>query len=208
MFCRMIIGLCTVALAGACGTTKPESTDGPDMAALATEKGEGGLVIERYDLSGDGKPNLWKIYRMEPNKKKPGEKKKVLLRKDMDLNRDGKVDVRQFVDADERVTREEMDLDFDGNVDAIATYRDGKVFKRELDLSLDGRPDIVKFYEDGSLVRKERDTNGDGKPDVWEYFESDRLVRVGIDKDGDGKPEIFDEAPQQPAELPGGAPGG
>lgn len=203
-----IVALLAVATIAACGTTKPTDTKGPGMSALGTQKMPDGAVIEMYDLSGDHKPNLWKIYEMVGDPKKPESAKKTLVRKDMDLNRDGKVDVRQFLDANGVMYKEEMDLDFDGNIDAVATYKDGKIFKREMDMTLNGRADIVKFYEGGDLVRKERDTNDDGRMDVWEYFESGRLVRRGLDKDGDGKPEIFDDAPPPPPELPGGAPGG
>ncbi len=194
-----VTALCTVA----CGAGSSNSTGGPEMAALGAEKGEGGTIIERFDLSGDGKPDLWKIFQI---KKEGDTEARTMIRKEMDLNFDGRLDIRQFVTPNNKVYREEMDLDFDGHIDATAHYKDGRLIKRELDLSFDGKPDIFKYYEDGKLIRKERATNKEGRVDVWEFYEEGRLVRVGRDKDGDGKPEIFNDAPEPEPEIPGGAP--
>ena len=200
---RPLLKLLPLALlAAACGD-KGGPMGGPDMVALGSEK-EGGNLIEKFDLSGDQKPDLWKIFKEVASKDNPDEREKILIRKDMDLNFDGKVDIRQFIDETGAITREEMDLDFDGHVDGVAHYKDGKLVKRELDLSFDGKPDIFKYYEDGKLIRKERATGKSGRVDVWEYYESGRLVRIGRDKDGDGKPEVFNDAPEPEPELPGG----
>lgn len=181
---------------GACSTAGTTGSGAPLMSALTPERGSDGTLVERLDLNGDGTPNLWRIYSVEKRDDgQPG--KKVLIRKDIDMNRDGRVDVRQHIGADERIEREEMDLDYDGRVDAVVYYKDGKVMKRELDLTLDGRPDVVKIYENGELITKERDTDDNGTFDVWEYYQGGKLVRIGRDRDGDGKPEQFDDAPDQ-----------
>ncbi|MFT5431026.1 MAG: hypothetical protein ACI9OJ_001705 [Myxococcota bacterium] len=181
---------------GACSTASTTGSGAPLMSALTPERGSDGTLVERLDLNGDGTPNLWRIYTVEVRDDgQPG--KKVLIRKDIDMNRDGRLDVRQHIGADERIEREEMDLDYDGRVDAVVYYKDGKVMKRELDLTLDGRPDVVKIYENGELITKERDTDDNGTFDVWEYYQGGKLVRIGRDRDGDGKPELFDDAPDQ-----------
>jgi antitoxin component YwqK of YwqJK toxin-antitoxin module len=176
------------------------------MSALGTEEAPGGKLIEKYDLSGDKKADLWKVFQIVAATKEGESEQRILIRKKMDLNFDGKVDVVQFMRKNGEIYREEMDLDFDGIIDAVAFYKKGELVRRELDLTFDGRADIIKYYEDGKLVRKERDANRDGRIDIWEYFESGRIVRVGHDRDGDGKPEYFDEAPEPDPEIPGGAP--
>ena len=196
----------SVLILGACSSASDSKIlGGPDMAALGSEKDETGAVVEKFDLNGDRKADLWKKFKII--KTEDGKGRKILFRKEMDLNFDGKVDVRVHLDEDGTMFKEEMDLDFDGHIDAVAHYKDGFLVKRELDLSFDSKADVVKYYEKGKLIRKERDSNKDGRMDIWEYYETDRLVRVGRDKDGDGKPEIFDDAPEPEPELPGGAPG-
>jgi len=201
----LILGLVFGALAAGCGTSKTPETGSTDMAALGS-KSQDGHIIERYDLSGDGKADLWKVYREVPkadaDKDAPASTERLLVRKEMDLNFDGKVDIRQFVNADGTLAREEMDLDFDGHTDAVALYNDGQLVKRELDLNFDGKADVFKYYEDGKLVRKERANGRSGKVNIWEYYEAGRLVRIGRDRDGDGKPEVFDDAPEPEPELP------
>lgn len=206
---RLLVAALSVALFASCGSSSEAQREGgPEMSALGTEEGEGGTVVEKYDLNGDQRPDLWKVYHIGPSPDDPDKTVRTLVRKEMDLNFDGKLDIRQFLDENGVVYREEMDLDFDGHIDAVAYYKDGQLIKRELDLTFDGRPDIFKYYEDGKLVRKERASGRDGRIDIWEYFEAGRLVRIGRDRDGDGRPEVFDDAPEQEPELPGGAPGG
>jgi hypothetical protein len=165
---------------------------------LGTERNPNGSLVERFDLTGNGKPNLWKHYKEEPIE---GEKavRKVLVRREMDLDNDGKIDVKQFFGRNDTLTRAKFDLDYDGQFDATEYYKDGKPVKREWDRNGDGRPEIIKLYQLGKIVQKELDENNDGKVDVWEYYEEGKLVRVGRDKDGDGKPELFDDRPDENA---------
>jgi hypothetical protein len=204
---KTILNLALTVLAlGACSSSSSgaKTLAGPDMAALGSVKDASGGVVERFDLNGDGTADLWKRFKII--KTNGAEGRKIMYRKEMDLNFDGKVDVRIHLDENGKMYKEDMDLDFDGHIDAVAHYKDEFLIKRELDLSFDSQADVVKYYEKGKLIRKERDSNKDGRMDVWEYYETDRLVRVGRDKDGDGKPEIFDDAPEPEPEIPGGAP--
>ena len=163
---------------------------------LSTERNPNGTLVMRFDLNGNGKPNLWKHFREEITDTEKTVRK-VLVRREMDIDNDGKVDVKQYFDKDDAMTRAEFDLDYDGRFDATEFYKDGKPVKRSLDRNGDGKPEITKYYQLGKVVMKERDENGDGKLDVWEYYEDDKLVRVGRDKDGDGKPELFDDRPDE-----------
>jgi hypothetical protein len=185
---------CFVILLGglsACGTTAKATGAGVKMAAMGIQEINGQLV-ERFDLTGDKKANIWKVYRVD---KQDGKEERLLVRKDLDPNLDGKPDVSLYYNSVGRLERESMDLDFDGRIDAISYHKGGELVRRQMDLDFDGRMDVEKFYVKGKLVRKERDKDNNGRPDVWEYFQDGRLVRVGHDKDGDGKPETFEDAP-------------
>ena len=208
------------AVAG-CGSSK-EQTKGaeadPAAAAAAQEpvqtESDASGAIERIDVNGDGKPDVFKYYRVVDTpvaaaagnaEQKPGAKvvKKALVRKELDVNFDQRIDIVQFYEGEpgkEALVREEMDLDFDGRVDSVRHYKDGNVTLVELDLGFDGRTDTWSYYQlttgdDGKpvnrLVERRRDTNGDGKIDVWEYYTKGALVKVGTDTNGDGQPDQY-----------------
>jgi len=181
----------------ACGTTSKSQVKPQDMGALTVKSVDGNLV-ERFDLTGDRKPNVWKVYETG---QKDGKSTKVLIRKDLDPNLDGKPDISQFFNANGVIVKESFDLDFDGQVDAESIYEGGVLARRRMDLDFNGRFDVQKFYHEGKLIRKERDKDNNGRVDIWEYFQGDRLLRVGYDRNGDGKPEVFEDAPP-PEEAP------
>src|SRR6266567_985537 len=86
----------------------------------------------------------------------------------IDTNRDGKADVWRWTrtgpGGKEQVVRKEKDLDFDGKVDAWEKYGDdGLLSQVTYDLDFDGKPDVTLFFEKGQLVRREFDFGFDGK---------------------------------------------
>lgn len=183
------VGLC---VAGGCSTDKNASRadGGLGMSVLASEI-DGEQFTERYDLNGDGEPDVWKVWVL-PKDAKPNQRvARILARKDVDLNFDGKVDLRTHFDAQGNIVKEEANLDFDGEFDATDINDGGRLVMRDMVLSADGKPRIRKHFQNGQLVRKERDEDGDGRPEVWEYYEGGVLVRVGRDTDGDGRPDQF-----------------
>ncbi|MEY3015063.1 MAG: hypothetical protein RIT45_3798 [Pseudomonadota bacterium] len=206
-----VVAVSSLLLAG-CGSssesTKAESepaaggSGGPVETAgsIETEQ-DGSGAIERIDVNGDKKADVFKFYRVLSGQ--GADAKKVLIRKEMDVNFDQKIDIVQYFAGDagkEVLVREEMDLDFDGRVDETRHYKDGYKYLVELDLGFDGRTDTWRYYqktqtEDGKsvvrLVEKRRDTNGDGTVDVWEYFVAGSLVKIGYDTNGDGSPDRF-----------------
>jgi len=204
-----------------CGSSKEQTkTAEADPAsgsvtneAVQTES-DGSGAIERIDVNADGKPDVFKYYRVvdapaataspeaDP-KKNVKSVKKVLIRKELDVNFDQRIDIVQFYEGEagkEALVREEMDLDFDGRVDSVRHYKDGNVTLVELDLGFDGRTDTWSYYQlttgdDGKqinrLVERRRDANGDGKIDVWEYYTKGALLKVGTDTNGDGQPDQY-----------------
>jgi hypothetical protein len=169
------------------GTSSPTDagTIPQGTAAMLTERVTAdGLTQVEVDLDGDKKPEIVNYYRMS-------EGSKLLLRKDVDLNRDGRMDVRTTFDEAGLRVQEEMDGDFDGRVDWVDEYIQGKRSMTKVDTDYNGSFDLFKYYENGRVRRKERDTDGNGKIDFWEYLdEQGAVVKTGRDKDGDG---VMDE---------------
>jgi hypothetical protein len=145
-----------------------------------------------FDLNRNGRPNIYHHLRTLP------DGSEQLIRKDIDLNGNGRVDVWRFYADGERLVREAFDLDFDGIVDVWNYYDDrGRLVRKEADLSLDGRIDLWKYYENGRLVRKERDTSGNGRPDYFEFWVDGEIDRIGEDLDGDGTVDRWTRRPRK-----------
>ena len=117
------------------------------------------------------------------------------MRKEVDLNGDGKIDLKKYYDAKGNNTKDEMDLDFDGRIDRIVKYKNNRVYMVLLSSGFDGKFDIKQFFDKGKLVLIKRSTKKNGVFDEFQYFVDGRLVRIGWDKDGDGQPEVFKDNP-------------
>ncbi len=166
------------------GPQKPKVEAAPAQTAVIVPKGferQPNEILTEYDLTHDGKPDVWK-YTV-----KDAAGKEILLRKEKDLNGDGKVDTWEKYAPDGSLVRVVYDLDFDGKPDETLYYEKDQLVKKELAFGFDGVPRSWNYYEKGKLVRKERDTNGDGQVDYWEYWENGEVDRIGVDEDGDGQ---------------------
>ncbi len=158
----------------------------PAEAAIAVQaipelKPVPGEKATAYDTHHAGRPNLWKYTVLV------GEGRERVVRREVDLNGDGKVDEWDAYDEDGNLAKAVYDLDFDGKPDLVVTYEKGQLVKKELAPGFDGMARTVAYYENGKLVRKERDSKGTGKIDTWEYYEGGELDRIGYDDDGDGQ---------------------
>ncbi|MEN0066272.1 MAG: hypothetical protein AAGA48_29305 [Myxococcota bacterium] len=148
---------------------------------------EQGLIEQKVDIDEDGVADIRNHFRERPGAPR------LLMKKELDLNVDGRFDVVSVFDEDGQLVREEMDSDYDGRFDWTDHYKAGMRVMSEYDTDNDGRANVFKYYvpdEDGNprLDRKERDEDGDGRIDVWERFSADgQVVRTGRDTDGDGK---------------------
>lgn len=193
---RSLLTLVVAAALTACASTKaqgPEATTETTAEAETKPGGfsrpESGQGITEVDTNGDQRTDLVKIWSAPPNAvpdKEDGTPGVDLLRKEVDLNHDGKVDVWSWYGPEGEVTRQAYDLDFDGRVDVVAHYEKGVVIRKEVFQSFGAEPDTFKYYEKGLLQRVERDRNGDGRIDTWEYWEGEQIDRIGEDLDGDG----------------------
>lgn len=183
-----------VLLAAGC----PKHTPDPEGAAVTTPAAANPTAVElnrsttpegltrvEIDLDGDKKPEIINF-----TKARTGATD-LVVRKDVDLNRDGRIDVRSLFDEAGLRVEEHMDQDFDGRADWVDHYLGGKRSFSEVDTDFDGTFDLFKYFEGGVVRRKERDTNRDGRIDFWEYLdESGKVVKTGRDVDGDGKMDV------------------
>jgi hypothetical protein len=171
-----------------CGP-KAESKTGSGSASVLSEAASAdGLTEQKLDINGDTTPDVFNYYRER------SEAPRLLVRKETDLNWDGKVDVRTWFTEGGQIEKEEMDGDFDSRVDWVDHYQSGRRVMSEVDTDWNGVFDLFKYYEGTNLRRKERDTNGDGRVDFWEYFnDAGDVVKVGKDVDGDGVMDVREE---------------
>ncbi|TNE44632.1 MAG: hypothetical protein EP343_28650 [Deltaproteobacteria bacterium] len=193
----------------ACGSpssnVKKDDTKGGAKAKLDTEipepqVGGPGEMVKKFDLNKDKRADLFKVFVYGT---KNGKRVPVLVRAEIDLNGDGKIDVRRFY-TDDIKKRAEFDLDFDGRFDVIHFFDDeGNLVKKAYFMRSRNprRPDLLKYYEvvgkkkarRSVLVRKERDDNLDGRVDYWEYWENGNLDRIGRDTDYDGSVDVWEK---------------
>lgn len=182
----LIIFILSLLVIVAC--PKKQDTVSQNMSAIAGEQtGRSevdGLPFKTFDINGDNKPDIWEYYRKI---EKDGKQIDITVRKEFDLNHDGKVDMVKIFNEKGEVVKEMIDFDFDGRFDVTNFIEKGQITKQEMDLNWDGKPDIVKYFEKGKIVRKELSTKLDGKMDYFEYYDDKGILdRIGIDKNGDG----------------------
>ena len=197
-------GLVGVVVVGCGATAKPAVVKKPvaKSTRIATKNlGRPGEIVKRFDLNEDKIPDLWKFYVKRPDPRTPGKTLLQLVRIEIDLNGDGRVDIRRYYDPRGSKIRDEFDLDYDGRFDVRNHYYQRLLTKQEYFMRRKDRPDLWKYFEPVPgkkgrgkvrLVKKERDTNGDGKVDYWEYWEAGKLDRIGRDTDFDGSVDAWE----------------
>jgi len=185
--------------APAAGTTGAAAAPGADPAAaredvsasadatVETHPGADEEVVQ-LDINNDKKPDVYKFYPkgQVPKDDGSGGDAAPPLRKAVDLNGDGRIDLWTWFNRDASIQKQAFDLDFDGRIDELVYYEKGAVVRKELFHSFGDKPDTFKFYEKGKLVRVERDRSNDGRIDTWEYWEGEAIDRIGEDTNGDG----------------------
>ena len=167
------------------GARKGPSTDVRRASVLSEETGADGLLVQAIDVNGDGRADVYNYMRARQ------DNAPLMVRKETDLNWDGRIDVRAWFDDSGVLEKEEMDGDFDGRVDWTDHYQGGRRVLSEVDTDFDGVYDLFKYYEGNQVRRKERDSDKDGKVDLWEYLDDQgNVVKTGRDVDGDGVMDV------------------
>ena len=164
--------------------------------------GNANEIVKKYALrKNEKRANLWKVFVKKNDSQGKEKANLVLVRIEIDLNFDGKIDIKRFYKKNVK-THEMFDLDYDGKIDLITYYSQGYPFKKAYFLHSKTKPDVFKYFEvEGKkgkkhirLVRKERDTDLDGKIDYWEYWENGSLDRIGRDTDFNGKVDVWEKS--------------
>ncbi len=146
-----------------------------------------GTTMERGDLNGDKRPDVWTYAKEIPDPLDPKRTKQVMVKKEADLNFDGSKDILVEYDQNGSVSREIFDFDFDGKNDQENIYKGGKIAMKRLYAPATGKVFIWKYFEDGLLSRVSTDDNGDSLADrCEEWFKGQRLIRRGRDTNKDG----------------------
>lgn len=182
---HMLAGLVLAAcILPACGQKKAQ-TGLRKAAVISMTPAEDGLTKQAIDINGDGRADVFN-YIKEREDAAP-----LMVRKESDLNWDGRIDLRAWFDDNGVITKEEMDGDFDGRVDWVDHYQGDRRVMSEIDTDFDGIFDLFKYYEGKVVRRVERDSDHDGKVDFWEYFDDQgNVVKTGKDLDGDGVMDV------------------
>jgi hypothetical protein len=172
-----------IACAGEKAAQKISAEPAPPGASAAAEAPTPGPdeTVTQLDLGQHGRTDLWIFKHKSP------DGKESVVRKERDLNGDGRVDAWEYFDADGNLSRQVYDMDFDGKPDVALYFEKSQLVRKEYGFGFDGKPHVWNFYEKNKLVRRERDANGDGKVDTWEYWENGEIDRIGVDLDGDGQ---------------------
>jgi hypothetical protein len=110
-----------------------------------------------------------------------------VLRRSMDVDRDGRPEEIRYVDPDSGVLiRSEHDLDFDGQIDAWTTYQSGEPAVRVLDTNGDGNSDVWERYVQGRMNARTLDRDADGVKDTFYRYEGGQLAEKLNDSNNDG----------------------
>lgn len=170
-------------------TTQAEAIGIPTQSKPSAEGStEPSIEVLSEDINGDQRDDVYYVSTRDENGA-------VLVRRELDLNWDGQIDMRSWLDENGEVVREEMDGDFDGWVDWIDHYKPGQIrWKAEADTDYNHAIDLVILFQpESQRVERQLDTDGDGRlerRENWTMGENETLTCTEIDADGDGKYEV------------------
>ena len=152
------------AVTGCSGSAAPETVGARVSATYRADTGR--LEKLAYDRNGDGREDAWAFMN--------GTR---LLRAELDVNFDGRVDRKEFYASgasDERA----------GGTAIIQGQ--GVLTRVELVSAGTGTAFREETYHKGVLARAEEDTDGDTRIDKWERYEEGALTSVAFDTDRRG----------------------
>ena len=152
-------------------------------------------LIEPFDVNQDGEADMWKIYKELTTN---DNIKKVLKRREIDLNFDGKLNYIKFYSDKGNILKEYLDKDLDGVFDSIRFYKDNIIRKIEiyksnplekgnLTLLKDKKPFKTYYYRQGRIKRVTSDLRKSSKEDFFMFYKKNKLEQIGIDYDDDLK---------------------
>lgn len=178
------------------GDTLTEDTNLSDLDPFVRLFTPEGLLLVASDINVDGRPDNFEFLAvldegdnriLEFEELSPYDPLNLrIVRKEIDVNFDGNVDVVRTYNRQQRLIREELDVNFNQSVDFINHFEDAIIVRRQLDRDADGVFEETRYYRAGSLYRIEKDSDNDFIPDYWEFYLEGVLARIGRDYDADG----------------------
>ena len=158
-----------------------------------------------FDVNHDGQVDLWKFYAYKKLDDVEGPGDLLLIRKELDLNFDGRIDRIMYYNQKEELVSEEIDTNFDGTIDRIHHYDKAILVSTEFfqsegnRVAIDGvnnptvYPNMVRFFRNGKMTREEPDAEGDGLRERYVLFDVEgKISQIGHDDDGDGVVEYWE----------------
>lgn len=173
----------------ACG--KKNRKDDFTITGPTFERDADGNLVRKFDIDGDDKPDVTKTFKEVADPDDPSVTKSRLIKKEVDVNSDGKINMRRTYNELGALMLEEVDTDLDGRMDVINHIDNGNLVRKDL---LDQGSGVVltsRYYFEGNIQRVEQDTNHDSKVDYWEFYEQGVLDRIGRDLNGDGRADTW-----------------
>ena len=199
---RLIITCGVLSVLGCASSKNSDSNDPSKLRFIETFENprfdNTDLRRQIYDMNGDVKVDLWKFYMLKPMAKDETKMEYILVRKELDLNFDGRIDRIMYYNLKESLIREEIDTNFDGSIDRVHYYDDSMIIKTEFyqlncnhfDIDAVGdpsNPDLVRHYRKGILTREETDAQCDGVSENITIFNAEgNISQIGDDNNGDG----------------------
>ena len=180
-----------VSLVAAVGCGKKDKKDEFTITGPTFTRDEEGNLVRHFDIDGDDKPDVTKTFKETPDPDDPSVTKSALIKKEVDVNSDGKVNMRRTYNELGALMLEEVDTDLDGRMDVINHIDNGNLVRKDLLDATSGTILASRFYFEGSIQRVEQDTNDDDKVDYWEFYEQGVLDRIGRDLNGDGRADTW-----------------
>ena len=138
------------------------------------------IILQKIDVNNDQKPDIINHYQERPSNTP------LRIIKEVDINYDGKMDLKTYFDTDQNVVKEEIDSDYDGIVDWTDFYYKGVKTRTEKELDSNGYIDTIVYYRDGKIHQQDKDTTGDGEYDQKVLFDENgkAIKSVVIDEEG------------------------
>ena len=157
------------------------------------------LKRQVFDMNNDGQVDLWKFYSYFRKSDSEGEGDLLIVRKELDVNFDGRIDRIMYYNQKEELVREEIDTDFNGSIDRIHYYDNSLVVKTEFfqrkcnQIMIDGEnnpevyPNLLRFFRQGVLTREEIDEKCDSVHEAVTIFNAEGgVAQIGLDENNDG----------------------
>lgn len=190
MITRTIVLFSALAMLTACSKNEAKDENIFGAGPTYTRDAEGNIVRE-FDIDGDDHVDVKKYFKEYPDPEDPSVMRQRLFKKEVDVNSDGKINVRRTYNEEGELKLEELDDDLDGTFDVINHVDGGHLVQKDILEPETGAVVAVRYYWEGELQRVEKDTNNDTETDYWEFYEQGVLDRIGRDLNGDGRADTW-----------------